>query len=304
MRWRFAGRAAGEGRAFRGREVRGTGEALESGGIDVAGNGVRRLVEEAFQRVVLAGWHQTQMAVGQGQGFQARQGAQDGDAERGQSGAEQGFVVGAAYPVQDHARDRHVLPEGGEAMDQGCGGLGLRLHVQHQHHGPAREGGQIGGRAGAVGGAVEQAHDALDDQEVGVLFRQPGQRFRPHRPGVEVDAGAAAGRRVEHRVDIIGADLAGGHGDAGPAEMAEQRQHRDGLAAARSRGGEDQAGGRHGSNRRPGGTGRLSSPALAEEAPRRRPQPKREVRCRGPPRRRRIAPAWFPAHAGWGEWRW
>ena len=67
------------------------------------------------------------------------------------------------------------LPEGGEAVDQGCGGLRLRLHVQHQHHRPAREGGQVGGRAGAVGGAVEQAHDAFDDQEVGVLFASPAR---------------------------------------------------------------------------------------------------------------------------------
>ena len=165
----LAERREGAGLSGR-REVGGTGEALQGGGIDVAGNGIRRLVEEALQPLMLAGWHQTQMAVGQGEGIQARQGAQHGDAEGRQGGAEQGFVVGAADPVQDHAGDRHVLPEGGEAVDQGCGGLGLRLHVQHQHHRPAREGCQVGGRAGAVGGAVEQAHDAFDDQEVGVLF--------------------------------------------------------------------------------------------------------------------------------------
>ena len=44
----------------------GQGEALQSGGVDVAGNGVRRIVQEAFQRVMLACGYQTQMAVGQG----------------------------------------------------------------------------------------------------------------------------------------------------------------------------------------------------------------------------------------------
>ena len=63
IRWPSGGRGAGFPRR---REVRGTGEALQGGGVDMAGDGIRRVVEEAFQRVMLAGWHQTQMAVGQG----------------------------------------------------------------------------------------------------------------------------------------------------------------------------------------------------------------------------------------------
>ena len=47
-------------------KLRGTGEALQGGGVDMAGDGIRRLVEEAIQRIVFAGWHQTEMAVGQG----------------------------------------------------------------------------------------------------------------------------------------------------------------------------------------------------------------------------------------------
>ena len=70
--------------------------------------------------------------------------------------------------------------------------------------------GKIGGRAAAAGRAVEQAHDAFDEHEIGVIrLRRELAReaLRPHRPGIEIEAGPAGRGLVEARIDIVGADL-------------------------------------------------------------------------------------------------
>ena len=69
--------------------------------------------------------------------------------------------------------------------------------------------GDVGGRRRrAVGGAVEQAHHPLDDQEVGAR-RRPGRRAgrwrRPRTSRVEVAARAAGGQGVVAGVDEVGA---------------------------------------------------------------------------------------------------
>ena len=58
-----------------------------------------------------------------------------------------------------------------------------------QHHRQAEQGGDVGRGAGAVGGTVEQAHDAFADQQVAApaaLLEQAGQGLEAHRPGVDV----------------------------------------------------------------------------------------------------------------------
>ena len=103
---------------------------------------------------------------------------------------------------------------------------------------------ELGGRAGlAVGRAVEQPHDAFARHEVGAARAgdQPGERRRPHRPGVEVDAGRAAGQRVK---------ASGRYSRARPwrrrpasprrRKCAQERQGHQGLAAARGGRGDDQ----------------------------------------------------------------
>ena len=60
--------------------------------------------------------------------------------------------------------------------------------------------------------AVEQAHDAFADDDIRTsdrLCEQGGDRFRAHRPAVDIQARPAAGRRVESGINIIRPDLEG-----------------------------------------------------------------------------------------------
>ena len=100
-----------------------------------------------------------------------------------------------ASAVGDDAGNDDAWAVAGEAFDQGGDRLALARGVDHQHHRQAEHGGKIGGRAAAAGRAVEQAHDALDEHEVGVMPRRElGEALRPHCPRIEIEAGLA-GRR-------------------------------------------------------------------------------------------------------------
>ena len=76
--------------------------------------------------------------------------------------------------------------------------------------GRSEQAGEVGGRAAAVGSAVEQAHHALAEHQVDPRpprRQQAGQRLDAHRPAVEVDAGGPVARAWKHRVEIVRADL-------------------------------------------------------------------------------------------------
>ena len=73
-------------------------------------------------------------------------------------------------------------------------------------HRQAEQGRDVGGRAGAVGGAVEQAHDAFAEQQIAAapaLLEQAGQGLEAHRPAVDIVGRPAGGGGVEGRVDIV-----------------------------------------------------------------------------------------------------
>ena len=98
--------------------------------------------------------------------------------------------------------------------------------------------------SGGGGDAVEQAHGALDDEEVGMRGVPGHQRIdqrRRHGPAVEIEARPPGRRGMKARVDIVGADLGRLHHDAAPAERRQQRQRQRGLAGARARRGDDEA---------------------------------------------------------------
>jgi len=97
-------------------------------------------------------------------------------------------------------------------------------------------------RAGAA--AVVQAHDALDDRDVGTLGAVQEQRndelfTDEHR--VEVATRPSGGQRVVAGIDVVGADLVRAH--AQPADL--QRSHQPGrdrrLARTGGRRGDHQA---------------------------------------------------------------
>jgi hypothetical protein len=77
-------------------------------------------------------------------------------------------VAGGGGTVDDEAGDFHLGPPGGKTHDQRGDRLALALGVDDEDHREAEGRGEIAGGAGSVGGAVEEAHDAFDEEQVGV----------------------------------------------------------------------------------------------------------------------------------------
>ena len=102
-----------------------------------------------------------------------------------------------------------------------------------------------GGRGCAVGGAVEHAHDAFDDQHVGALPGAGGERSDgggAAEPGVEVPWRPAAGQGVVAGVDEVGADLGGGRAVPGGLQRGQEAGRHRGLADAGVGTGDDEPG--------------------------------------------------------------
>jgi len=142
-----------------------------------------------------------------------------------------------------------VRPVPSEATQERGGRGRLATHIDHQHHRPAGQRRNVGGRSGAVHRAVEQPHHAFAEDEFRAVLNRPQQardRRRPHRPGIEVRAIPPARRGVKSGVDVIGPDLEGRHRHPVAAEAPQQRQGDGRLSAARGGRRNDEAGpGRH-----------------------------------------------------------
>ena len=94
----------------------------------------------------------------------------------------------------------------------------------------------------AVGGAVEEAHHALDQQQVGIdRLAQRAEPRRRHRPRVEVDRSAAGDAREDRGVDVVGAGLRRRDVDAAGAQRGDEAERDERLARARARRGDDEA---------------------------------------------------------------
>ena len=132
----------------------------------------------------------------------------------------------ARHPVQHHARDQYGGVVERKAFRDRGSGLRLAGNVEHEQHRQPVEAGKIGGSARASGlgrDAVEQAHRALDDDEVGAVRAaagEGGEQVGMHRPGIEIDAGPAGRRGMEAGVDIVRSRLGAAHHDAAPREGA------------------------------------------------------------------------------------
>ena len=107
----------------------------------------------------------------------------------------------------------HIVAEGAEAADERRDRVGLPRTVDDEDDREAEQRSQIGGRAGTVGSPVEKAHHRFDDQHppaIELLKRGIGpDEIGPHRPGIVVQAGFAARRRMKGRIDVVGPGLAG-----------------------------------------------------------------------------------------------
>ncbi len=151
------------------------------------------------------------MAIAPREAVVAAERPEDGDTKGRQGGTEKGFVAVAAHPVEHHARDGEVGVETGEAVDQGRHGRTHGRGVNDEYDRRFEQGGDVGGTAdGCRAGAVEESHDALDDQHVGARAG-PGRegcddRLAAH-PRVEIAARTAGGDSVVSGVDEVGPDF-------------------------------------------------------------------------------------------------
>ncbi len=246
------GRVAGERdphpRRRHGRGRRRIGHGTGSGGrhhrVEVAmgGDHAPGLVEPRGEARGLLGLDEAQMPLRQLDPGGARQRPEDGDAGLVEARAAERLVPGRGDAVQHHAGQPHPGAEAGEAARHRGGGLRLAGAVDHQHHRPAHQRGDVGAGAGAgLAGArhaVEKSHRALGDDQVGRLSGtgERGDLPRRHRPGIEVDRIPARGGGVEGRVDIVRPAFARSHGQAPRPQCRQQPERQRRLAGAGGRG--------------------------------------------------------------------
>ena len=138
--------------------------------------------------------------------------------------------------------------------DQSGGRLRLARDIEHEQNRQAELRREIGGgaapawRAGGVGRAVEQTHDAFDDQDVRAIRLTHGERVEQvcrHRPGIEIDARPAGDRGMKGRIDVVGSGFRRAHRDAAADERCQNGQRYGGLAGAGMRRGHDETARRH-----------------------------------------------------------
>ena len=187
-----------------------------------------------------------------GQLAQAPDHAQDRNARGAGRVAEQALMVRRTDLVEDHAADAGPLIPRRETVQQGGGRRADPGRVDHQHDGRAEQPRDVRGRreVPAAGRAVEQAHHALDDRDVGrgrgagPVGEHRHDLVLADQPRVEVAARASGRQRVVAGVDVVRADLVWRDGQAALAQRAEQPGGDRCLAVTAARGRDDDT--RHG----------------------------------------------------------
>ncbi len=140
-----------------------------------------------------------------------------------------------ADPVEDHGREAERGVEPLEAEDDRPRAPRQRPGVHHEHHRRAQPFRDLRGRAVLALSieAVETAHDALDQRQVGA-GRMAGDRLadvvRRAHPAVEAVRGPAAHDRVEAGIDEVGADLERLRHQTASTERLEQAERDRRLA--------------------------------------------------------------------------
>lgn len=219
---------------------RGEGHGGRQRHFGAGGQGVGGGVQAGVQVGQLLGLHQPQVAAGQLHLGAARQGAVPADPVR-QAVADQVAVALAADAVAEDAGERQVRLVGGQAHGQGAEGLGHGGAVDHPQHRHAEVPRQVGGGRRAV----EQPHDALDEDQVRLPRRFPQQApalgLADH-PQVQLVDRVAGGAGEDHRVEEVRPALEHPHAPALAGVQARQGGGDGGLALAGSGCGDEQCG--------------------------------------------------------------
>ncbi len=129
----------------------------------------------------------------------------------------------AGDAVGQHAGKRQPRTEMREPVGDRAHRLRDALGIDHRQHRHAQQLGQIG----AARRAVEQAHHAFDQDQIGVqrgFIHQPPAFGRAGQPQIELIHGMAAGTLQNHRIEEIRPGLE--HPDCAPLIRMKTRQRR------------------------------------------------------------------------------
>ncbi len=131
-----------------------------------------KTIDQRGEIGMLAGLHQAEMPFRQSERRLARHRAEHRNAERGDGIGDQRAMLLACCAVENDAGDMHRGVMRGETPDDGGRRLRLSRDIEHQHDGKPKMRGKIGASAAAArdaAGAVEQAHHAFDDEDIGLV---------------------------------------------------------------------------------------------------------------------------------------
>lgn len=211
------------------------------------GDEARGLVDQLADLGLLFGLHRAEMPLRQADLGMARQRAEHGNPDLAERVPHEILMARAGDAIEHNAGKLQSGAIIAEARGDSRRRLRLSGRVDHQHHGPAQHLCDIGGGAGAGnaagGDAVEQAHRALGEHDIGIhaAADEMGDCPAVHRPAVDVDGGAARGCGVEGGIDVIRTALEALHVQSAMTPGACERQRQRGLADAGGRCGDDEA---------------------------------------------------------------
>jgi hypothetical protein len=143
----------------------------------------------------------------------------------------------AADAVAQHAGDSQLAIEVGKAVYE-CGDAARHAAgVAHEHDGSTQPLGDLraGARFARWGGAVEEAHHAFDQCDIGTgrgALEAREHRIATHHPAIEVVTRLAGRERVVRRIEVVGSALEHGHAQATFAQRTCDADHERGLAHA------------------------------------------------------------------------
>ena len=144
-------------------------------------------------------------------------------------------VLLRSHLVKDDASDADILPEVDETREECCHRVGCRLGIDHQYHRDIQHACYLIRGTPLTIVTVEESHHPLHDADIGIgtiVREELAHMFWRGHEGIEVDAGSAAYRLVEFRVDIVGSALEGLHLIAFPTEQSHQSSGNGCLARA------------------------------------------------------------------------
>ncbi len=169
------GGVAGHGDALAQRRQSGRRAVLDRGRcrqrfegieVDIVRHVLGGGIEEGGEAVDFAGEDEAEMAFGNDEAVAARQRPEQRQTGGGERRAQHALVARGGDAIEDEARDayRGVPPR--ETGDERGDGLALPIGIDDEDHRQVESCGQLGGGTAAVGGAIEEPHDAFDDEEI------------------------------------------------------------------------------------------------------------------------------------------